>query len=546
MRSSYYNIFFLLLSFLLFECTTENKNPDTPKIKYGGTLKISINDPVTTLDPAKILYTSDLKTASIIYEGLVEFDSAGNIIPSLAERWEKLDNGRRWVFHLRNNVYFQNDPCFENGKGRKFSASDVLFTFYRIAKPLSGTVAAELFRDKILGMNEFISEETDDIAGIKALDSNKIEFRLYKPFVTFLKLLATPYAYIVPREAVEFYNVDFEKHPVGTGPFRLAQWQRWKEIVLVKNMNYWAKTPGGLPLPFLDKIKLKLIERKKLSVPEFLKGETNIFLLDKPQFKNFSKRESFSGNYGFTVVNKGLGLRFFGFSMDNNGTVAKNKTLRKILFILLENIKQKHPEKFNGEIAYSLIPIHFFKSEYKRLKHSNLNEVKRLIAEIPATEKEKKIELFATIGTPVAEKFVELLKLYQFNIKEKTIKLNYYGEIITRRPDIFRVSMIPSFPDPEEFYMLFYSKSNRNINLCGYENVTYDEIFEKTMFEEDTNKREKLFNRLENILSEDLPALYLTHEGTKYYVYPKSVHGFTLKYNIPSYKSVWINPIETQ
>ncbi|GBD91949.1 hypothetical protein BMS3Abin04_02681 [bacterium BMS3Abin04] len=120
-------------------------------------------------------------------------------------------------------------------------------------------------------------------------------------------------------------------------------------------------------------------------------------------------------------------------------------------------------------------------------------------------------------------------------------KLNYYEDIISEKPDISRVSMFPSFPDPEEFYLLFYSKSSKEINLCGYKNNEYDKVFEKSMFEQNPVKRTKLFLKLEKILSEDLPALYLTHEGAKYYVYPKRIRGISMKFNIPSYKTVWID-----
>ncbi len=530
--------FFLFLLFV--SCSNNNKSKNN-KIPCGGILKILINNPGTTLDPIKILYDTDLRLASIIYEGLVEFDSAGNVKPLLAESWEKLNDGRKWIFNLRKDVYFQNDPCFKNGKGRKFSARDVYYTFHRMADPSSPMVNPELFKNKIKGFKQFHSGEANNISGIKIIDSTRIEFTLTKPYVTFLKLLATPYSFIVPHEAIEFCGQDFSRHPVGTGPFRLAQWQKWKQILLVKNRNYWGRSATGRQLPFLDQIIFNVAAQSKLIIPEFIKGETNIIAINKLQLNELQKEVEFEKKFNFIKLEKGLGLRFFGFSMNNNSAISRLKRIRKAIVYAFDKEKLFNPSKFSNHIAYTLVPPYLLKNEIKNKYFCNLNKAKQIINNLPNYIKEDTIEIFSSIKTPAVVTLNNILEELGLHSKITVKKLNYYEDIISEKPDISRVSMFPSFPDPEEFYLLFYSKSSKEINLCGYKNNEYDKVFEKSMFEQNPVKRTKLFLKLEKILSEDLPALYLTHEGAKYYVYPKRIRGISMKFNIPSYKTVWID-----
>ncbi|WP_227650058.1 ABC transporter substrate-binding protein, partial [Klebsiella pneumoniae] len=59
-----------------------------------------------------------------VYEGLTKRDRDLKIIPGLAERWETLDNGLTWRFHLRRGVKFHN--------GEDFTSEDVVFSANRV------------------------------------------------------------------------------------------------------------------------------------------------------------------------------------------------------------------------------------------------------------------------------------------------------------------------------------------------------------------------------------------------------------------------------
>ena len=105
------------------------------------------------------------------------------------------------------------------------------------------------------------------------------------------------------------------------------------------------------------------------------------------------------------------------------------------------------------------------------------------------------------------------------------------------------MAFLPSFPDPEEYYALFYSKSAPEINLTGYRNQEYDDIFEASMIEQNLSKRMGLFIQLEAILKRDVPLIYLNHGNPTMYFVPRFIHGLHIRFVIPDYSEVWIEKL---
>ena len=105
---------------------------------------------------------------------------------------------------------------------------------------------------------------------------------------------------------------------------------------------------------------------------------------------------------------------------------------------------------------------------------------------------------------------------------------------------MFRISFVPSFFDPENYYCLFWSKSARDFNLTGYKNAEFDRILESAMIQADESKRSELFARLEEILHRDVPAIYLHHGSPDYRIVPSFVRGFTMRFLQPDFSETWL------
>ena len=168
-----------------------------------------------------------------LWENLLSRDGKGNLIPMLAERWEVLDGGRTWRFHLRKGVRFHN--------GTELTAEDVRFTFVSIAKEGSANSLAPEFRM---------------IKSMEVEGPHVISVRFEKPFVTFGNRvthgLFSSMAYIQSKKHLEGAGEQgAERQPVGTGPWKFAEHVRGDRIVYDAVENHWRATPHYKRLVFL-------------------------------------------------------------------------------------------------------------------------------------------------------------------------------------------------------------------------------------------------------------------------------------------------------
>jgi peptide/nickel transport system substrate-binding protein len=160
-------------------------------------------------------------------ENLLSRDATtGALTPLLAERWEVMDEGRAWRFHLRRGVRFH------NGQG-EMTAEDVKFTFSAIAKEGSANSLAPEFRR---------------IKSMEVEDPYTITFRFDQPFVAFgnkvTQGLFASAAFVHSRRYIETAGEEgAERHPVGTGPWKFVEHVRGDRIVYEAVENHWRATP---------------------------------------------------------------------------------------------------------------------------------------------------------------------------------------------------------------------------------------------------------------------------------------------------------------
>ncbi len=535
---------FSLLPMLIIIVGCSQKEPAVPPGQpvYGGTLRLKIVDPVENLDPVKILFYTDWTVSGLIYEGLVKYgEDFHKLEPLLAESWEKRDGGRRWIFTLRRGIHFQDDACFPDGKGRELTAEDVRYTFRRIADPAVASPNWYMFSGKIEGIDDFHSGRTTDISGIRVLDSLHVEFRLTRPYVTFLKLLATPTASIVPREAVEYYREDFRLHPVGTGPFVLARWKPLEKLVLVRNSHYWRQTANGYALPFLNTVQFLIKSNYSFNISDFLKGEFDVLSVSDSEYVRLSKMTDFSKKYLTRKYFGKLSVRFLGFSLNADSPLARDVNLRRALALGFH--RKELNQSLSGvyfRFANSLVPpILLNNAVFPGLEY-NSERARRLIRQSKFADFNRPITVCSNLRSPALVLFKKNVQELGLPVELDIRDVRYYRHIIEDRPDIFRVSFIPSYPDPEDYYMLFYSRSGAGINLTGYHNPEFDRILEQAFFEQDSRERDRLFRRLEEILQQDVPAIYLFHRKPGTVITPRSVHGIKSGFLIMDYSEVWM------
>lgn len=118
MRRIISDIFWIFCVALIVSC--KGKNADDGKKVFN----INLDQNVTSLDPAFARNQNAIWMINQIFNGLVQVDKDLNTIPCIAKTWQMSTDGLTYTFNLRDDVYFQDDPLFKNGKGRKVVAED--------------------------------------------------------------------------------------------------------------------------------------------------------------------------------------------------------------------------------------------------------------------------------------------------------------------------------------------------------------------------------------------------------------------------------------
>lgn len=231
--------------------------------KQGGTATLGLELDIPGFDPLKVgVYdTAARSAAALIFDTLNRLDDEGAPQPKLAQSWTASEDFKIWTFKLQPGVKFSD--------GTPFNAQAVKFNYDRMLDPNNHCRCAFYL---------------SNIVQIEAPDELTVVFRLRDPSVNFAASRAASTvvnAYHSPT-AVERLGDDYNRNPVGTGPFMLKSWVAGDRLVLERNPNYWRSG-----YPHLDKIILRPLPDAQARFASLEAGETDIIWDDN--FDNIEK-----------------------------------------------------------------------------------------------------------------------------------------------------------------------------------------------------------------------------------------------------------------
>ena len=482
---------------------------------------------IATLDPAFAKNQSIIWAVHQIYNTLVQTDDSLHLVPSLAKSWDISADNLTFTFHLRSDVFFQDNDAFADGKGRKMTAKDVVYSFARIINKSAASSGAWIFNSHV-----------DSLKPFTALDDTTFQLKLASPFHPIIGILSMQYCSVIPKEVVDKYGKDFRSHPCGTGPFQMVAWEEGQALILKKNPNYFEKDSAGAKLPYLDGIKISFLENKATEFLEFQQHRLDVINDIDASFKDevLTKSGELRKEWKDKIVlqkHTFLNTEYLGILNDASLAVVKNSPLKDVRIRQAINYalnRRKMILYIRNSIGtpaeQGFIPSGFlsFDSASSIGYRYDVAKALQLLKEagypngvgMPAF-KLLTIPAYSEIGSYIANE----LQQVGINIKVEVIQKSLLLEETAKSDALFfRGSWLADYPDPENYLSVFYSKNPAPPNYTRYKNVAFDKLYEQSIQEKNDSVRYKLYQQADATMMKDAPVVPLWYDMVIRFIRP--------------------------
>ena len=435
------------------------------------TLTVGLSGDAIALDPVA---TNDNQSSNVmlqIYEGLVKADKDGQILPSLAESYEQVDDVT-YKFNLKKGVKFHN--------GEELKASDVVFSLKRAIEAPNVT---HLF-------------QTIDIDSVKALDDYTVEFKQTEPFAGILAALCHPGGFIVSEKAVTEAGDDFAQHPVGTNALKFVKWNRADSLELEQFEDY-----HGTPTEY-KKLTFRVIPEPSNRVIELESGGVDIaydiIATDIEKVENNEKLTLLKSlDYGETYLG-------FNFSKE---LLSDPKVREAITLALDKDSIVKAVFRDLGQTATGTLPptLKYSISDTMKVKEQNIEKAKELLKEagypdgfslnISTNDNKDRSDMATAMKEQLAQVGIDATI--------DVLEWSAFNEVIKKGDqDLFMIAWTADSPDADTFlFPCFHSSAKREGgNYIFLEDPKVDELLEEARFEQDEAKRAEQYAEVQEYL----------------------------------------------
>src|SRR5690348_8933322 len=216
-----------------------------PGPRKGGTLRVAMPFNPASLDPLSGRTLTDFNVLYALFDGLIDFEPATlKLKPGLAKAWRFADP-KTLVLDLEGGVEFHD--------GTPFNPEAVKFNIERYKTHPRSTVKADLAQ----------------VGAVEVTGKNQVTLHLSAPHFGLPAILTNRVGLMVsPKSVKDAANGNVDRHPVGTGPFKFADWQDNASITLTRNTGYWR--PG---LPYLGGLEMRIINEPNTATRTAIAGE---------------------------------------------------------------------------------------------------------------------------------------------------------------------------------------------------------------------------------------------------------------------------------
>ncbi len=519
----------------------------------------------TEFDPARAsdLYSNTINDA--IFEPLLTYDYLARPVklkPGIAAGMPEItEDGKLYTFKIRPGVFFADDAAF-GGKKREVTSADFAYTLKRLFDPAIRSPWLWYVEGKIVGGDEAMARAKKTgkfdydaaIAGLETPDKYTLRIRVKETDYNFLYIFATCQTGAIAREVVEKYGADIGAHPVGTGPFKLAEWKRSHKIVLAANPNfrelYFDAEPApddargqeilklmkGRKLPQVQRVEVTIIEESQPRWLAFLGGETDYANVPS-DFVGFSfpggKLAPFLAKQGIAgeqFVETDLVYNYFNLDDPTVGGYTPEKIALRRAMAMGYNVNEDiNVIRTGGAIrAQSPVPpgVAGYEADFKLADGYNPGRAKALLDTFGYVDRDGDGYREMPDGKPLVVEIAnqpdqlssQFGELWKKNMDAIGVKLTFR---IAKWPDLnkaakagklamWQLAWSADYPDAENFLQNLYGK-NEELNYAHFKNAKFDALYEQARKLPPSPERNKLYGEMKRIIAVYVPWFPQTH-----------------------------------
>jgi peptide/nickel transport system substrate-binding protein len=450
--------------------------------------------------------------AGYVFNGLVRYDRNLKLEGELAESWEVSPDGRKITFHLRKGVTWHD--------GKPFTSEDVMFTYRRMIDPNTPTAYAEDFKQVTRAANP------DPYTFVVEYD---------KPFAP---ALASWGMHVLPKHLLETYpdisRSPLNKKPVGTGPFRFVEWKTGEKTVFEANPDYFEGRP------YLSRVITRVIPDPATMFLELKSGGIDMMGLTPLQYTRQTKTEEFRKSFnkyrylsfGYTYLGFRLSHPLFSDRRVRQAfayAINKKEIIDGVLFGLGQEATGPYKP---GTWAHN--------PDVKRYPYDP-ERAKALLAEAGwkdaggegVLEKGGRKFAFTVLTNAGNESRAKTAEIIQQNLAAVGIRMEirtlewsaFINEFVDKRKFDAVILGWSISQDPDQYDIWSSKKTGpKELNFVGFADAEVDRLLEEGRRTFDIEKRRKAYFRIQEILAEEQPYVFLYYPDSLPVV-QKRIHG---------------------
>lgn len=521
-------IFLSFLICLLLVLPWAGCQPDGEALFDQDILSIWGGDPIT-LDPAISNEMTSHTYVMQIFSGLVRLDDELEVVPDIAETWQKSQDGKTYTFYLHHGVEFHD--------GREVKAADFKYAWERACNPETGSKTAATYLGDIVGAKDMLAGSAEEISGVRVIDDYVLQVTTDAPKAYFLCKLTYPTAFVIDRDNAES-GQGWWHEPNGTGPFRLKGWEQGEFLILERNELYYG-----------DLAKLKQVTFHILAgMPMGMYEKGQIDVTPVPGSYIDQVRDEASSFHDELLITPELSLYYIGF--DTTKPPFDDVNVRRAFCHAVN--KERIAEltlRSMVNVAQGVIPLGMpgYDKNFPGLDY-NVEKARELIATSSYKDASHLPSITITVsgyGTYIPTYLGAIIQEWQENLGvEVSVRQlepeRFLYNLKEEKDEMFVLGWVADYPDPHNFLdNLFYTGAGNNV--FAYSQPQFDALLDRAAVEQDESVRLGMYQRAERMVIDEAPCLPLWF-GTNYILVKPHIKDYEVSpLGIPDLSQVYLS-----